>query len=56
MFVQSEADAAGGLGSTMMTGKGVDSAGKIKCVSLEDGGQIAMASVSCGKNHIIVVR
>ena len=55
VFVQSEADAAGGLASNMMTGKGVDSAGKIKCVTLEDSSQICLANIACGKNHFVAV-
>ena len=38
----------------MMT-SGVDSQGKVKCVSLDDSSQICLANVSCGKNHIIAV-
>mmetsp|Transcript_18374 Transcript_18374/g.39474 ORF Transcript_18374/g.39474 Transcript_18374/m.39474 type:complete len:638 (-) Transcript_18374:175-2088(-) len=55
IFSQSESEAAGNLGAQMMTGKGVDSAGKIKCVSLEDSGQIRLADVCCGKNHTVAV-
>jgi len=33
----------------------VDSSGKVKCVPLEDGGQISLASISCGKNHFVAV-
>lgn len=55
VFCQSESDALGGVASKMMTGKGVDSAGKIKCATLEDSGSIRLADVSCGKNHTIAV-
>lgn len=56
-FVQSEGDAAaaGGIGSGMMTGKGVGSDGKVKCVRLEDSGRIRLANVTCGKNHFAAV-
>ena len=39
----------------MMTGKGVDSSGKVKCVALEDGSKICLSSISCGRNHMIAV-
>mmetsp|Transcript_37307 Transcript_37307/g.78672 ORF Transcript_37307/g.78672 Transcript_37307/m.78672 type:complete len:631 (-) Transcript_37307:159-2051(-) len=55
VFVQSESDAIGGVAVKMMTGKGVDSSGKIKTVSLEDSGKICLANVSCGKTHIVAV-
>jgi len=55
VFRQSESDAAGGAAPKMMTGKGVDSAGKVKCLTLEDSGDIRLAHVSCGKHHIVAV-
>lgn len=54
MFVQSEADRDGSLSNSLTSGA-MDSQGKVKCVSLEDSGQIALGSISCGKNHIIAV-
>ncbi|KAL9187601.1 hypothetical protein ACHAXT_005979 [Thalassiosira profunda] len=54
-FVQSEADAAGGYAGNLMTGKGVDSSGKVKCVGLEDSGTIRLANVACGKHHTVAV-
>ena len=56
-FVQSESDAAvgeGGKSTGLLTG-GLDSSGKVKLVPLADAGTICLASVSCGKNHIIAV-
>ena len=57
-FVQSENDAAamekGGMSSGSMT-TGVDSSGKVKCISLPDSSQICLANVSCGKNHMVAV-
>mmetsp|Transcript_18011 Transcript_18011/g.32615 ORF Transcript_18011/g.32615 Transcript_18011/m.32615 type:complete len:304 (+) Transcript_18011:432-1343(+) len=55
VFCQSESDAIGGVATKMMTGKGVDSAGNVKCVSLEDSATICLANVSCGKNHTVAV-
>eukprot|EP00986_Skeletonema_menzelii_P009111 scaffold4057_cov155-Skeletonema_menzelii.AAC.1 len=55
IFVQSEADATAAAGGTTAVGGGVDSSGKVKCVSLEDGGQISLASISCGKNHFVAI-
>mmetsp|Transcript_25904 Transcript_25904/g.51949 ORF Transcript_25904/g.51949 Transcript_25904/m.51949 type:complete len:612 (-) Transcript_25904:110-1945(-) len=55
IFVQSEADATAAAGGTTAVGGGVDSSGKVKCVPLEDGGQISLASISCGKNHFVAV-
>ena len=55
IFVQSEADATAAAGGTTAVGGGVDSSGKVKCVPLEDGGQISLASISCGKNHFVAI-
>ncbi len=55
IFVQSEADATAAAGGTTAVGGGVDSSGKVKCVHLEDGGQISLASISCGKNHFVAI-
>lgn len=54
VFVQSEADRDGVL-SKMLTSGAMDSAGKVKCVTLEDSRQICLSNVSCGKNHILAV-
>ena len=55
VFCQSESDAAGGVATNMMTGKGVDSTGKVRCLTLEDSGQICLSHVSCGKHHTVAV-
>jgi alpha-tubulin suppressor-like RCC1 family protein len=47
MFVQSESDERG---STSL-----DAKGKVKTVRLEDSSSIRLATVSCGRNHIIAV-
>jgi len=55
IFVQSEADATAAAGGVTAVGGGVDSSGKVKCLPLEDAGQISLASISCGKNHFVAI-
>lgn len=50
MFVQSEAEEKGGMAPSTL-----DAKGKVKCVPLGDSSSIRLATVSCGKNHIIAV-
>ncbi|KAL3776281.1 hypothetical protein HJC23_003151 [Cyclotella cryptica] len=50
LFVQSEAEDKGGMPPTSL-----DAKGKVKCVSLRDSSSICLATVSCGKNHVIAV-
>lgn len=55
-FVQSETDRDGAMGARqMMTSGAVDSTGKVKCVSIDDALRIRLASVSCGRNHLVAV-
>ncbi len=56
VFVQSEGDAAIEKGDwSKQANGGVDSAGKVKCVSLQDSGSICIGSVACGRNHLIAI-
>ncbi|KAL7479906.1 hypothetical protein ACHAW6_005625 [Cyclotella cf. meneghiniana] len=50
VFVQSEAEEKGGMAPSTL-----DAKGKVKCVPLGDSSSIRLATVSCGKNHIIAV-
>ena len=54
VFVQSEADRDGTMRS-MMSSDTLDSAGRVKCVTLDDSSQICLSSISCGRNHIMAV-
>ncbi|KAL7540137.1 hypothetical protein ACHAWF_006604 [Thalassiosira exigua] len=54
-FVQSDADAAGGLESGKMTGAGVDSSGRVKTGSLLDASRICLSRISAGKNHFVAI-
>jgi alpha-tubulin suppressor-like RCC1 family protein len=54
VFVQSESD-RDGVARGMMTSGAMDSARKVKCVTLEDAGRIRLSGVSCGRNHLVAV-